>query len=206
MPKNTMLKLLPVVVLLLPLLIHAAPALAQGGAQMCVSVPDTIPAGDTETLLVEVELFPDPAAATLANDDTHVCAPVDEVYDVMGVGIAGVRLGNFEIDPADNRFTAPIIPGVTDWVWSINASGSAGSHHNLIVYTYVDDPDRSSGYRSITRIPVSIDIVESGGVLSGLGDFFDSAIGRVTAIAGAIAAVAAAIGAVMGLTRRGRNK
>jgi hypothetical protein len=191
-------KIFTAIVLALGLLIllnspGAIPAAAQGSAQLCVNAPESVAKGDTDFIEASIDLLDDPALVPDHGDWT--CAPIITTYELMGVGIAGVRISNFEIDPSSPRDSALLQPGANAFTWSINAIGDEDTSHNLLVYTYVDDPTRSSGYRSLTRIPVRIEIKE-GGFLAGVARFIDTTAGRVTAIAGALTTM---VGALLGL-------
>lgn len=136
-------------------------ALAQdGGNHLCVHAPESIARGDTDAIEIEIDL----AGVPTPNGDDWVCATIGEIFEVMGVGIAGVRINNFEIDPPDIRSSAQLQTASSNqWTWSINAIGDENTRHNLIVYAYVDDDTRSSGYRSVARVPVRVEIKEAAG-------------------------------------------
>ena len=125
-----------------------------GPGWMCVTAPSQIEHGSTEPIEVNLELSETPSG----DDATQICQPV-EIYEVMGVGIAGIALDNFQIDPPDTRIDDRIDPTqVNNFTWVVNAVGPEGSRHNLIVYAYIADAERSTGFRSIARIPLRITI------------------------------------------------
>ena len=140
-----------------PATVSAAPA-AQGSqlgpGWMCVTAPAQIERGNTEPIMVDLEL-----AETPSGDTTdRICQPV-EIYETMGVGIAGIALNNFQIDPPESRIGDRIDPNaVNNFTWIVNATGEEGSRHNLIVFAFIDDPERSTGFRSIARVPLRISI------------------------------------------------
>ena len=140
-----------------PAAVSAAPA-AQGSqlgqGWMCVTAPTQIERGNTEPIMVDLEL-----AETPSGDNTdRICQPV-EIYESMGVGIAGIALNNFQIDPPESRIGDRIDPaGVNNFTWIVNATGEEGSRHNLIVFAFIDDAARSTGFRSIARVPLRIAI------------------------------------------------
>jgi hypothetical protein len=159
--------------------VPSAPTAAQptqnvelGQGWLCVHTPDTITRGDTETIDVSLELADSPSDTT----EGRVCEPVN-IYETMGVGIAGIKFDNFEIDPPDIRIRDRITPGqINYFTWSAIAIGEDDSRHNLVIYAYVDDDDRSTGFRSIARVPARITILAAPKSFSeNLLEFVDSA-------------------------------
>ncbi len=152
----------------LPALSAAAPApiqpgerLAQTGALgpgwMCVSAPSSIPRGSSEAIEVNLEAGDVPTGDTTG----RVCQPLD-VIETMGVGIAGLSSSSFQADPLDMRIRDRIDPDLpTNFTWVITATGTELSSHNVIIYAFVDDPVRSTGFRSVARIPLRITITEA---------------------------------------------
>lgn len=156
---------------------------------LCARAPETIAPGNTEIVEAQIAL----AGVAQPTGDGWICEPMTEVYPIMGVGVAGAnQANNFDIDP-EVRSSQPLSSnGPTEWAWFLNAIGEPGTSHYLIVFTYMDDETRSTGYRSINRIPLRLEIKE-GGLLATLNRFVDSATAWIAAIAAAVTVLTTAI-------------
>jgi hypothetical protein len=186
-----------VVICLTLFIVANGPAGAQtGSSYLCVHAPTDIAKGNTDA--IEVEVIPD--GQPNANDGWQ-CERMAELYDVMGVGLAGVRISNFAVDPPEVRSSALLQPGVANsWLWSINAIGDENTTHNLLVYTYVDDPSRSSGYRSITRVPVAVHIEKmKGSTFEQIVEALNNAKEIVVVLSGLVVAAIALRGQIASL-------
>ncbi|MBN1965383.1 MAG: hypothetical protein JW910_12110 [Anaerolineae bacterium] len=177
------------------------PATAQTDSYlMCINVPESIALGNTEQLTVGVyRAGSEPA--------DHTCQAINALPDeAVGAGLRGVELGNFNIDPADTRLPGcAVLDGMGDCNWVFQATGEAGSSHNLVEYLYVPDETRTAGIRTLAIMSQRITITDSLTFLEQLGQFFDSTVGRVSALAGAVVAVLGAYAAWRNL-RKGEAK
>lgn len=130
---------------------------ALGPGWMCVSAPGSIARGSSETIEVDLEVGDVPTGDTTG----RVCQPVD-IIESMGVGISGLSAASFQTDPLEMRIRDRIDPDLpTNFTWIVNATGAELSSHNVIVYAFVDDPNRSTGFRSVARVPLRITITEA---------------------------------------------
>lgn len=181
------------------LLSAGAPATAQGDSYvMCINVPEEIALGNTEQLTIGVY-----TAGSEPAD--HTCEPLRDLPDQpIGAGLRGVELGNFNTDPADNRLPGCVaLDSVGDCNWVFQATGEPDSSHNLVEYLYIEDASRTSGIRTIAIMSQRITIIESLSLGDQVGQFFDSTVGRVAALAGTITAVIGAYAAWRGLSKGG---
>ncbi len=131
-----------------------AQATTLGPGWMCVTRLESIPRGSSEAIEVDLEVGDAPTGDTTG----RICQPVD-IIETMGVGIAGLSSASFQTDPSDMRIRDRINTELpTNFTWIVNATGAELSSHNVIVYAFVDDPDRSTGFRSVARVPLRITI------------------------------------------------
>lgn len=155
-----------VILVLLTLLTPAPTARSQGVTygRICVQAPTAITQGETADVEVEIEIAEDPASADFSPEDGRQCAIMDEVYEIMGVGLGGISFGNFSSEPENTRIRGRLQPGVAnEWTWILSADGEAGRGYNLMVYAFVDDETRDNGYRPTTRIRLRIEIAAPPG-------------------------------------------
>lgn len=158
--------ILVISLLLLTLLTPTPPTHSQEFTygRICVRAPTAITQGETATVDVEIEIAEDTASANFAPEDGRQCAIMDEVYEIMGVGLGGISFGNFSSEPENTRIRGRLQPGVAnEWTWILSADGEAGRGYNLMVYAFVDDETRDNGYRPTTRIRLRVEIAAPPG-------------------------------------------
>lgn len=174
-----------------------------GPGWMCITAPAQIEHGSTEPIMVDLELAESPSGDTT----DRVCQPV-EIYETMGVGIAGITLDNFAIDPPEARISDRIDPTIpNNFTWIVNATGTESSRHNLIVYAYIDDAERSTGFRSIARVPLRITIdARPKNIGEQVLAFLNSIKEILIVVGGLIAAAIALRGQIKKLRERGEAR
>jgi LysM repeat protein len=189
-----------------------------GDGTLTVLAPQALHLGETGEVRAEIKLnkispvltLNPPPTATPDLSITRVApTPLPEqnrgfilVHERMGAELQGINLANFDVQPVEPSGILPIDPNAINyWKWNITAKDTASlGLSTLNVYVYY--PMRTNGgdlYKSpASSLNFYVEITKPFDV----GSFFDTTVGRIAALAGAITAVAGAVAVIWALRRK----